>query len=140
MAASGTWSRLPSLRSAVLRPALAAFTFLTRLPLRTGVAAGGAGVDMAADLGRSLPYFPVVGAVLGGALVGAGRLLEGRLPAGLTAVLLVALLALLTGGLHLDGLADLFDALGGGRGDRARMLDIMRDSRIGAHGAVALCL
>jgi len=46
----------------------------------------------------------------------------------------------LTGGLHLDGLADVFDALGGGRGDRARMLELMRDSRIGAHGAGALVL
>ena len=42
--------------------------------------------------------------------------------------------------MHLDGLADVFDALGGGRGDRARMLEIMRDSRIGAHGATALTL
>jgi adenosylcobinamide-GDP ribazoletransferase len=55
-------------------------------------------------------------------------------------VLLVALLALITGGLHLDGLADLFDALGGGRGERARMLELMRDPRIGAHGATALVL
>ena len=58
----------------------------------------------------------------------------------LIAVLLAALLAALTGGLHLDGVADVFDALGGGRGDRARMLEIMRDSRIGAHGAAALTL
>jgi adenosylcobinamide-GDP ribazoletransferase len=42
--------------------------------------------------------------------------------------------------LHLDGVADVFDALGGGRGKRDRMLAIMRDSRIGAHGAVALVL
>ena len=54
--------------------------------------------------------------------------------------MLVALLAALTGGLHLDGVADVFDALGGGRGDKQRMLDIMRDSRIGAHGAAALVL
>ena len=54
--------------------------------------------------------------------------------------LLAASLAALTGGFHLDGVADLFDAAGGGRGDRARMLAIMRDSRIGAHGAVALVL
>ena len=49
-------------------------------------------------------------------------------------------MAMLTGGLHLDGFADVFDALGGGRGDRARMLEIMRDSRIGAHGAGAVAL
>jgi adenosylcobinamide-GDP ribazoletransferase len=54
------------------------------------------------------------------------------------AVVLAVVLAALTGGLHLDGFADVFDALGGGRGDRVRMLEIMRDSRIGAHGAAAL--
>src|SRR5262245_52238316 len=58
----------------------------------------------------------------------------------MTAVALVALLAGLTGGLHLDGVADVFDALGGGRGQRDRMLAILRDSRIGAHGAAALVL
>ena len=56
------------------------------------------------------------------------------------AVALVALSAALTGGLHLDGLADTFDGWAGGRGDRARTLEIMRDSRIGAHGAAALLL
>jgi adenosylcobinamide-GDP ribazoletransferase len=52
----------------------------------------------------------------------------------------LAFAALVTGGLHLDGLADWFDAVGGGRGQPARMLEIMRDSRIGAHGASALFL
>ena len=46
----------------------------------------------------------------------------------------------MTGGLHLDGVADVFDGLGGGHGDRERILRIMRDSRIGAHGATALVL
>jgi adenosylcobinamide-GDP ribazoletransferase len=62
------------------------------------------------------------------------------LPPSVTAVGLVALLAAVTGGLHLDGLADVFDGLSGGHGDRTRMLTIMRDSRIGAHGALALLL
>jgi adenosylcobinamide-GDP ribazoletransferase len=70
----------------------------------------------------------------------AAWLLRSHVPANLCAIAIVALLAALTGGLHLDGVADVFDALGGGRGDPARMLAIMRDSRIGAHGAVGLCL
>jgi adenosylcobinamide-GDP ribazoletransferase len=78
--------------------------------------------------------------VLGFALTGLAAALAGNMGSWLVAVLLAALLAGLTGGLHLDGLADVFDALGGGRGDRARMLEIMRDSRIGAHGATALTL
>ncbi|HET6150428.1 MAG TPA: adenosylcobinamide-GDP ribazoletransferase [Polyangia bacterium] len=110
----------------------AAFAFLTRIPIP---GAGGAG-----ELGRSVVWFPLVGAALGAILLGAARALDGQLSAGVLAVALVALLALLSGGLHLDGLADTFDAWGGGRGDRARMLEIMRDSRIGAHGAAALAL
>jgi len=110
----------------------AAFAFLTRIPIP---GAGGA-----AELGRSVVWFPLVGAALGAILVGAARAAGGQLSAGVLAVALVALHALLSGGLHLDGLADTFDAWGGGRGDRARMLEIMRDSRIGAHGAAALAL
>ena len=110
-----------------------AFGFLTRLPVKN------ASVDDA-DLGRSLLWFPIVGVALGLALVGTERLLRGYLSVELVAVALVVLLAVLTGGLHLDGLADVFDALGGGHGDRQRMLAIMKDSRIGAHGAAALCL
>jgi adenosylcobinamide-GDP ribazoletransferase len=116
-----------------------ALTFLTRLPVPP--ARGGRDADGApGDLGRSVVWFPVVGALLGAILFGAARALGGHLAPGLLAVVLVAAHALVTGGLHLDGLADTFDAWGGGRGDRARMLDIMRDSRIGAHGAAALAL
>jgi adenosylcobinamide-GDP ribazoletransferase len=116
-----------------LRSMVAAFAFLTRMPVWAGPLRD-------EDLGRSLTFFPVVGLVLGLVLTGVASLVGETLPASLAAVLLVALLAGLTGALHLDGLADVFDALGGGRGDRQRMLDIMRDSRIGAHGAAALAL
>jgi adenosylcobinamide-GDP ribazoletransferase len=112
---------------------LLAFRFLTSLPLGT------AGGD-ARDIGRSIAFFPLVGAALGVMLAVAAWLTLGRLPIGVVAVGLTALLAVLTAGLHLDGVADVFDALGGGRGDRERMLEIMRDSRIGAHGAMALAL
>jgi len=112
---------------------VAAFAFLTRLPVWRGPLRD-------ADLGRSVSFFPVVGLVLGFALTGLAAALAGNVAPWLVAVLLAALLAALTGGLHLDGLGDVFDAVGGGRGDRARMLEIMRDSRIGAHGATALIL
>ncbi|WP_284165166.1 adenosylcobinamide-GDP ribazoletransferase [Frigidibacter sp. SD6-1] len=59
------------------------------------------------------------------------------LPGPLAAVLGVLALVLATGGLHEDGLADLADGFGGGR-DRERMLEIMRDSRIGSYGALAI--
>jgi adenosylcobinamide-GDP ribazoletransferase len=118
----------------VLRPLATAFGFLTRLPVATGAAAP-------RDLGRAVAWFPAVGAALGAMLVAADRALAALAVApGVTAVALVALHAAATGGLHLDGVADVFDALGGGRGRRDRMLAILRDSRIGAHGAAALTL
>jgi len=116
-----------------MKAVVAAFAFLTRIPVWRGPLRD-------VDLGRSVSFFPLVGLVLGFALTGLAAGLTSSLAPWLVAVLLAALLAMLTGGLHLDGFADVFDALGGGRGDRARMLEIMRDSRIGAHGAAALNL
>lgn len=120
----------------LLRPLAVAFAFLTRLPVHIGDAQD-------TEVGRAIAFFPVVGLALGVALVAAAWLAS-ALPHPLAAVGVVALLAVMTGGLHLDGLADVFDglgaSLGGSHGDRERMLAIMRDSRIGAHGAVALIL
>jgi adenosylcobinamide-GDP ribazoletransferase len=113
-------------------PLRIAAAFLTRLPVQLGEAAE-------TEVGRALACFPIVGLGLGTVLTGAAWLAS-TLPPFLSAVGLVALLAAATGGLHLDGLADVFDALGGSHGNRARMLAIMRDSRIGAHGALALLL
>ncbi len=117
----------------VARPLAVAVQFLTRFPARVGDVTG-------EDLGRSLPFFPVAGALLGAALAALAAAIAGPLPPLLGGVLLVAVHAFLTGGLHLDGLADVFDGFSGGAGDRARTLAIMRDSRIGAHGAAALVL
>jgi adenosylcobinamide-GDP ribazoletransferase len=116
-----------------MRAVVTAFAFLTRLPVRPAAPSD-------ADLGRSVTFFPLVGLVLGLLLTAVAFLLGGRLAPTVTAVLLVALLGAATGGLHLDGLADVFDGVGGGQGDRARTLEIMRDSRVGAHGAAALVL
>jgi adenosylcobinamide-GDP ribazoletransferase len=117
----------------VIRPLGVAFGFLTRLPFRAQAACE-------RDLGRSVAFFPVVGLALGVLLAGGAFVARGHLPTPLVAAALVALLAWLTGGLHLDGLADVFDGLSGGHGDRTRVLAIMRDARIGAHGAAALFL
>jgi adenosylcobinamide-GDP ribazoletransferase len=109
-----------------------AVAFLTRLPTgRLEVAPG--------ELGAATAAFPAVGVLLG--VLGAATLsvLASILPVAVAAPGAVALLATLTGGIHLDGLADSFDAIGAG-GDRARRLEVMRDSRIGAHGAAAVAL
>lgn len=111
-----------------------AIQLLTRLPVpwpRT---------HRADDLVRSLPWLPLVGALVGGlmGLCGLG-LVHAGLPTGVALVLMVALGPLLTGALHEDGLADTADGLLGGR-DRDRRLEILRDSRVGAYGLVALIL
>jgi adenosylcobinamide-GDP ribazoletransferase len=110
-----------------------AFRFLTWLPVGNGTLAAG-------DLGRSCAWFPLPGAVMGLAVAAVAHAAGGRVPPAVAGVLAAAALAWLSGGLHLDGVADLFDGLSGGHGDRERTLAIMRDGRIGAHGAAALVL
>ena len=91
------------------------------------------------EIARGAIFFPAIGLLLGSILVLVNYLLAPFTHAGLSSVLLVALLALLTGGLHLDGLGDTFDGLGAG-GDRERMLRIMDDSHTGAFGVIAIVL
>ncbi len=114
------------------RAPLAAVAFLTRIPLGRWAELG------PDDVGRGTAFFPLVGAAVGavGGLVAEG--LEGPLPAIAAGGLGVGLAACLTGALHLDALADSADALGAPTRERA--LEIMRDSRIGSFGAVALAL
>ena len=86
-----------------------------------------------------VPYFPIVGLIIG-AVVALCDLLIGRLfPPEIIGVIIVALVAVLSGALHLDGLADTADGLFSHRG-RERALEIMKDSRIGVMGAVVLIL
>ena len=86
---------------------------------------------------RAARYYPLAGQLVGlisaAVLLAASRAYSGPLPA----MLAIATGALITGGLHEDGLADTFDGLGGGRTREAR-LAIMKDSRIGTYGALAL--
>jgi len=111
---------------------ITAFRFLTILPL-------GKGKTVEPErMAASMAWFPLVGAWLGGALFAVDYLLRLVVPGNVSSVLVIALLALVTGGLHLDGFADTLDGIFGGRGDKARILEIMKDSRIGAIGVVGL--
>ena len=105
-----------------------AIRFMTVLP---------AGPATAFDAAAMVPWFPVVGLLLG-AIVAAADALAGRWwgPA-IVAALDVVLLTCLTGAFHLDGLADTADGLFSHR-PRERVLEIMKDSRIGSMGVVAL--
>jgi adenosylcobinamide-GDP ribazoletransferase len=117
-----------------LRDLAGALRFFSRLPIPGPVASG------SGDFQRSLRMAPLAGALLGCvsglAFVAALAL---RLPAAAAALLALACGAVLTGALHEDGLADVADGFGGGF-SRERKLEIMKDSRIGAFGAVALML
>ena len=118
----------------LLRDLRVAACFLTRLPVRWPP-------DAPADaLARSMRLFPLAGAGIGLAagLAWALALCLGA-PALVAALLALAAQALLTGALHEDGLADVADGFGAGR-DRERTLEIMRDSRIGSYGTLALVL
>ena len=113
---------------------LNAFRFLTILPLGNGKS------EIAPEeMGRALVFFPFVGAVLGGILWVVNWGIHTVFPPGVRAAILVGLLIAMTGGLHWDGVADTFDGLAGARGERERMLSIMKDSRIGAIGVLSLC-
>jgi adenosylcobinamide-GDP ribazoletransferase len=90
-------------------------------------------------MGRAMRWFPLVGLLIGGLLAGLHYLLLFIFPKEIVALLLVAVLALVTGALHLDGLADVFDGFGA-RGGKERFLAVMKDSTTGAIGATALLL
>jgi adenosylcobinamide-GDP ribazoletransferase len=85
--------------------------------------------------GRAAAYFPLVGLILGGVLAAAGWLLYRLLPADVAAALVLVVWVALTGMLHLDGFMDSCDGLLPPR-ERARRLEIMKDSRVGAFGVV----
>lgn len=89
------------------------------------------------DLARSMAFYPVVGLLLGGMLWVSWKGLEIVFPMPVVDIILIALLIVLTGGIHLDGLADTIDGLWGGK-DREQALRIMRDEHIGSYGVIAL--
>lgn len=111
---------------------LAALQFLTIIPLpwRRQVSPE--------DLARSTGYFPVVGLIIGLLLAGLNWLLGWFLPMAVVNVLLIVFLAVISGALHLDGLADTCDGIAGGKTPEERW-QVMRDSRVGSFGIVGVC-
>ncbi len=110
---------------------LQALSFLTILPF------GKISPSEDKELARSMAFFPLAGVVIGLLLAIGYYLFSSILPKSLALWLTLGLLALLTRGLHLDGFADTMDGLACG-GTREKMLEVMRDSRIGAFGVISL--
>jgi adenosylcobinamide-GDP ribazoletransferase len=89
------------------------------------------------DLARSMTYFPFVGFLIGFILVWSDRVFSWFFPDTITNIFLLLLSVLLTRALHIDGLADTVDGITGGT-DAASRLAIMKDSRIGTAGVLAV--
>ncbi|MGZ8257453.1 MAG: adenosylcobinamide-GDP ribazoletransferase [Gallionella sp.] len=116
-----------------MRALILAIQFLTRLPtpqLRN--------FD-AAELTRCAHWFPLVGLLVGG-FVAATLWLGSRVDPALGALLALLVWVGITGALHLDGLADMSDALGAAHRDQARFLAVLADPHLGTFGVVTLVM
>lgn len=115
----------------MLRSILIATQFLTRLPVPQSLTAS------EEELRRAAAFFPLVGVVVGGSAALLYVALRQFMPLTSCVVLVLIYLTVITNALHEDGLADAFDGFGGGW-TRERSLEIMRDSRKGTYGTLAL--
>ena len=112
---------------------ITAIRFLTILPIPSYQYKG------SDNLGEALPFFPVVGLILGVLLVILNYLFSLIFPSSITAALLIIALVILTGAHHVDGLIDTCDALIAGKTYQERQA-IMSDTRVGAFGITGICL
>ena len=112
---------------------LIALQFLTTLPIQLKA------MPSPQQNGQSLLFYPVVGVLIGAVLCGLALLLH-SLPIILLASIILCVWIWLTGGLHLDGLADTADAWVGGFGDQERTLAIMKDPSCGPIGVLSLII
>ncbi len=115
----------------MIRRFFVAVQFLTRLPVPRALNSS------ETDIGKAAAFFPLIGVIVGGgtALVFVG--MQRILPLPASVFCAIGFAAFLTNGFHEDGLADSFDGFGGGW-TKDRVLEIMRDSRIGTYGTLAL--
>ena len=116
----------------LLQPFLIALQFLTIIPVRLSSSSSAS----AKQIGQSILFYPLVGLLISGLLLLTAWLFNAQ-SATVSAVLILTLWVFLTGGLHLDGLADSADAWLGGLGDKAKTLLIMKDP---ASGPIAVTL
>ena len=115
----------------MIRRFFIAVQFLTRLPVPRSLNSS------ETDIGKAAAFFPLVGLIVGGAAAVVFVATQKILPPQAAVLCAIIVAAFLTNGFHEDGLADSFDGFGGGW-TKDRVLEIMRDSRIGTYGAVAL--
>ena len=114
-----------------MKPFLAAIQFLTVIPFPKAF------VFQERALGRSVPFFPLIGLLIGLTAAAVGYVVNIFLPPLPAMAMVVIFLLVISGGLHMDGLADTADGFFSAR-PRDKMLAIMRDSRIGVMGVIAV--
>lgn len=119
------------LKRPAVRAFLIAIQFLTRIPTPAMAA------PTPAELSRAALYYPLVGLLIGALMIGTAAIFANQDPM-LLAVLLLGLWVMLTGALHLDGLADSADAWLGGQGNRKRTHEILKDPLVGTAGVVVV--
>jgi len=126
----------------VFIPFFIAVQFLTRLPVSFLLKQKDNQDDIytADNMERTLKYYPVVGSIVGIALILLILVLQifAQYHTFYIAGLVVAMWVLITGGLHLDGVADMADAWVGGLGDKEKTLTIMKDPVCGPFGVIAI--
>ncbi|HBG64460.1 MAG: cobalamin 5'-phosphate synthase [Omnitrophica WOR_2 bacterium GWF2_43_52] len=113
---------------------LIALQFLTRIPVIIKEEIEPQGYS------RSMAWFPLVGLVLGICLVVVLKIALLLFPRAVAEILVICAYVFLTGALHIDGLADTWDGLCGGKGEKEKTLAIMKDSSVGAMGSLAISL
>jgi adenosylcobinamide-GDP ribazoletransferase len=115
----------------MIRRLFIAVQFLTRLPVSRVLNSS------ESELGKAAAFFPLVGVIVGAGAALVFALLQRVLPVPVAVLCAIVFAAFITNGFHEDGLADTFDGFGGGW-TKDRVLEIMRDSRIGTYGTLAL--
>lgn len=109
---------------------IAILQFMTRIPINIDV-------EFDEEFHKSISYFPLVGLVLGVLLFIVGTVSNLLFDSFTTSIIITLASVILTGGLHIDGLGDTFDAIYSYR-DKERMLEIMKDSRLGTNSLLAI--
>ncbi|HZE70770.1 MAG TPA: adenosylcobinamide-GDP ribazoletransferase [Pyrinomonadaceae bacterium] len=115
----------------MIRRFFIALQFLTRLPVPRALNSS------ETDIGKAAAFFPLIGVIVGGGAALVFVVLQRVLPLPASVFCAIVFAVFITNGFHEDGLADSFDGFGGGW-TKDRVLEIMRDSRIGTYGTLAL--
>lgn len=108
--------------------------FFTRIPINKNLACE------KDDFRRGAIFFPVIGVIIGGAQWIIYYFLNKVLPSNVTSVFLVTTFIIMTGALHLDGLGDMCDGFFAFKGGKEKIIEIMKDSRVGTYSVAAIIL